>query len=87
MVVYLSPGKWNAPCSLYDMMDIPEEIRKYVNDYRINLVSLYEMTEKDFKEFATEIRNVFKFLKASRNADEMENLVKTDDSFRRLDLD
>lgn len=38
VTVYYGRKPWDGATSLYGMLDIPEELRKYVNDYRMLLV-------------------------------------------------
>lgn len=38
VTVYYGRKPWNGATSLHGMLDIPEELRKYVNDYRMLLV-------------------------------------------------
>ena len=55
---------WDGPRSLYDMFgDIPEEILKYVNNYKLNLITPNEIN--DFGRFNSELGTVLKFIQIS----------------------
>ena len=40
---YTEPKKWNVPIKLSDYFEIPEELKKYFNDWKIILVDVKEM--------------------------------------------
>ena len=40
LVLYYGEEDWDGPTSLHDMLDIPEEIKKYINDYRLNIIQI-----------------------------------------------
>lgn len=46
IVLYFGLKHWNKPKSLYECMDIPEKLRPYVNDYKINLVEVAFLDDK-----------------------------------------
>ena len=43
VVFYTGPKKWNVPVKLSDYFKIPEELKKYFNDWKIILVDVKEM--------------------------------------------
>ena len=43
VVLYTGPKKWNVPLKLSDYFEIPEELKKYFNDWKIILVDVKEM--------------------------------------------
>ena len=43
VVFYTGPKKWNVPVKLSDYFEIPEELKKYFNDWKIILVDVKEM--------------------------------------------
>ncbi len=49
VVVYYGEKPWDGARSLHEMLNIPEEMKKYVNDYRMILV---EARENNFSYFA-----------------------------------
>nr|WP_297767118.1 Rpn family recombination-promoting nuclease/putative transposase [uncultured Butyrivibrio sp.] len=62
LVVYWNDKEWTGPRNLSDLyLDIPVEIKKYCNDYRLNIISPHDIT--DFKKFKTEVGDVFEFIK------------------------
>ena len=43
VVLYTGPKKWNGPLKFSDYFEIPEELKKYFNDWKIILVDVKEM--------------------------------------------
>ena len=50
---YTGPKKWNSPVKLSDYFEIPEELKKYFNDWKIILVDVKEMDTSKIKDEQT----------------------------------
>ena len=50
---YTGPKKWNVPVKLSDYFEIPEELKKYFNDWKIILVDVKEMDTSKIKDEQT----------------------------------
>ena len=71
-VVYLGEEPWDGPRSLYDMLDIRDEIlKKFIPNYWINLISPADMGEEEFKKFHTELGFAMRIIKHQAHVDEM----------------
>ena len=53
VVLYTGPKKWNGPLKLSDYFEIPEELKKYFNDWKIILVDVKEMDTSKIKDEQT----------------------------------
>ena len=53
VVLYTGPKKWNSPVKLSDYFEIPEELKKYFNDWKIILVDVKEMDTIKIKDEQT----------------------------------
>ena len=53
VVLYTGPKKWNGPVKLSDYFEIPEELKKYLNDWKIILVDVKEMDTNKIKDEQT----------------------------------
>ena len=40
LILYYGEEEWDGPRSLYELLDIPAEMKKYVNDYKINVIEI-----------------------------------------------
>ena len=50
---YTGPKKWNVPVKLSDYFEILEELKKYINDWKIILVDVKEMDTSKIKDEQT----------------------------------
>ena len=53
VVLYTGPKKWNGPLKFSDYFEIPEELKKYFNDWKIILVDVKEMDTSKIKDEQT----------------------------------
>ena len=53
IVFYTGNKKWNAPVKLSDYFDIPEELKEYVNDWKIKVVDVKEIDTSKIKDEQT----------------------------------
>ena len=53
VVLYTGPKKWNGPLKLSDYFEIPEELKKYFNDWKIILVDVKEIDTSKIKDEQT----------------------------------
>ena len=59
LVLYFGTEKrWTAPRSLYEAIDIPEEFKPFVQDYRINLFEIAYLTPEQVALFKSDFRIV-----------------------------
>ena len=65
VVLYTGPKKWNGPVKLSDYFEIPEELKKYFNDWKIILVDVKEMdtskiSDEQTRYFIETIQSIYK---------------------------
>ena len=67
LVLYYGEEDWDGPTCLHDMLDIPEEIKKYINDYQLNIIQvkdnnlqLHNQNNKDLFEIMSIIYDIKK---------------------------
>ena len=58
LVLYFGESPWTAPQSLYERISIPEELRPFVNDYRVNVFEISRMTDDQVELFTSDFRIV-----------------------------
>ena len=55
LVLYYGIKAWDGPVSVYDMLDIPEEMKECLNhttpDYRMNLIDVRHMRDEEIEKF------------------------------------
>lgn len=61
LVLYFGNSRWNKPKSLKELMDIPDELDEYVNDYKIHVFEIAWLTEEQICKFQSDFRIVANF--------------------------
>jgi len=70
LVIYVGTDEpWDGKTELYEFLDIAEELKPYVSNYRFNLYDYHE--HKDFSVFKTENRYLFETLARSEDKENM----------------
>ena len=85
VVINFSGKQWTAPTNLKQMFpDFDEEILRYVNDYRINLIDPVAIGIEHFDKFITELREVLLCIKYSKDKEKLYETVKKDKAFKSV---
>lgn len=86
IVLYFGLKHWNKPQSLYECMDIPEKLKPYVNNYKINLVEVAFLEDK-IDHFHSDFRIIVEyFVNKRKNTDYVPSAqeIKHVDEFLKL---
>ena len=84
-VVYLGDKPWDAPRSLFEMMDIKDErIFRFLNDYKINLISPVDMHDDEFEKFHTDLGLAMKVIKHQK--EDADSIIE-ETNHRKIDID
>lgn len=76
MVVYYGDEKWDgAKClhGLLNLENVPPPLRKYIENYHIHVFDYHDY--EDFGMFHTELKQVFQFLKCSRDKAQLTKML------------
>ncbi len=77
LVVYFGAEKWTAPTSVHEMLETDDpKILQYIPDYKINLLTPESIPEADFEKFQTELKQVLKLIKHSKDKEDLSRTVK-----------
>ncbi len=71
--------RWKTPRTLYDCLTIPEELKPYVNDYRMNLYEIAYLNDEQVQLFTSDFRIVadyFVQMRKSRNYTAPETTIR-----------
>ena len=75
LVLYLGKDKiWDGARSLYEMLDLEDELKPFVNDYKLNLFDYHEY--KNFEMFKTANRLLFEALSCGKDLKKMRQILK-----------
>lgn len=73
LVLYFGYDKqWEIPTTLYECLSIPEELKPYVNDYKMNLFQIAYLSDEQVRMFQSDFRIVADyFVQMRKNRDYM----------------
>ena len=67
LVLYFgTKAKWSTSKSLYECFDIPEKLKPFVNNYKINVFNIAWLTEKQISMFNSDFKHIAQYLRAKR---------------------
>ena len=67
LVLYFGDMPWGRNRTLYDVVHIPEKLRPFVNDYKINLFEIANLPETAVEHFHSDFRAVIDYFISSRS--------------------
>ncbi len=87
IVLYFGKTPWKKPLSLYDVLEIPADLKPFVNDYKINLIDVPRLTGEQVEKFTSDfqiIADYFVQLNESNDYVPTGKNIKHADSFLKL---
>ena len=87
IVLYFGKTPWKKPLSLYDVLEIPADLKPFVSDYKINLIDVPRLTGEQVEKFTSDfqiIADYFVQLNESNDYVPKEKTIKHADSFLKL---
>jgi len=67
LVLYFGDMPWGRNRTLYDVVHIPEKLRPFVNDYKINLFEIANLPKEAANHFHSDFRAVVDYFISSRS--------------------
>ncbi len=58
LVLYFGMGRWNRPRSLSECVEIPDELKKWVSDYKVNVFEIAWLSPETVAKFKSDFRIV-----------------------------
>ena len=58
LVLYFGKAKWKKPLSLFDLFDVPPELKPFTNDYKMNLFDISHMSSKEVSVFKSDFWHI-----------------------------
>ena len=85
LVLYLSPDDWTWAESLHDVIGYADErLMALVPDYRMNLVAPARKSDKELDAFSTEVGLALKYIKHSKDKEDLDRIVREDSRYRSV---
>ena len=64
LVIYFGDNRWDGPKSLHEILDFNDNsLKEFVPDYKLNIISPYDMDEEEFEHFNTDFGMALKIIK------------------------
>lgn len=85
LVVYFgTDGAWDGAKCLYDLLDIDEDLKEYVTNYRLNLYDCHE--HETFEEYKTGLRQVFEIVRYVEDEEKLQEIMEGNrEAYSRID--
>ena len=87
IVLYFGKTPWKKPLRLYDVLKISDDLKPFVNDYKINLIDVPRLTGEQVEKFTSDfqiIADYFVQLNESKNYVPKDKTIRHTDSFLKL---
>ena len=87
-ILYSGTKEWKGPRTLHEILDftdVPEELRKRIADYKLNLIEIRKL--EDTSVFKTDVRQVFDFIRFSNDKKALRKLVESDEYYKNMEED
>lgn len=79
LVFYTGIQPWDGPRSLYDMLDVPEEMKDWllqaVPDYQINLIDARHMAKEQINEFEGDLKSFLLMLQEHYDKEQLKTTL------------
>lgn len=80
--------EWDGSRDLYGIMDftdMPDELKGMVNNYRLNLLEIRKLANTEV--YKTDLKQVFDFIRCSKDKETLVQLVKGDAAYAKMEED
>ena len=87
IVLYFGKTPWKKPLSLYDVLEISDDLKPFVNDYKINLIDVPRLTGEQVEKFTSDfqiIADYFVQINESNDYIPKDKTIRHTDSFLKL---
>ena len=87
IMIYFGSKEWEAPLSLFDMMDIKDpRVLSCMDNYHVRLIAPVQMEDQEILKFQTGLREVLLFIKYSKNKEALAAVMESNkDRFSALE--
>lgn len=87
-VLYYGEEEWDGARDLYGLLDfsgIPKDLREKISNYQIHIIEVRKL--KDTNIFQTDVKQVFDFIRFSKDKQKLRELLDQDNAYQMLDED
>ena len=77
LVLHFGADPWDVATSLHEMMDFPlEELRTFIQDYKIHLIDPAALEPDELEKFSTSLREVLGCIKYSKDKEKLSSFIR-----------
>lgn len=77
LVLHFGADPWDVATSLHEMMDFPlEEMRTFIQDYKIHLIDPVALEPDELEKFSTSLREVLGCIKYSKDKEKLSSFIR-----------
>ena len=77
LVLHFGADPWDGATSLHEMMDFPlEEMRTFIQDYKIHLIDPAALEPDELEKFSTSLREVLGCIKYSKDEEKLSSFIR-----------
>ena len=76
LVLYFGKRTWKKPLCLYDVLDIPDKLKPFVNDYKINLIDVPRLTPEHVENYKGDFQIIADYFVQTSNGKEYVPSIK-----------
>ena len=87
LVLYFGTTHWRYGKSLYEVLDIPADIKDYVSDYKINVIEVAFLNQKQIDMFQSDFKIIADFFVQKRKYEDyvpLDDPIKHEDEFLKM---
>ena len=81
IVLYFGKRKWNYSRSALENIHVPDVLKPYVNDVKINLIDIHRMKDNDVQKFHGDFRMALNLILDNEYVPEEEDVIHHADAF------
>lgn len=87
ITIYFGSDQWDAPLSLFDMMEISDSrILSCMDNYHVHLIAPALMADEEIMKFQSNFREVMLFIKYSKDKEKLNKVLKENEKrFREVE--
>ena len=77
LVLHFGANPWDGATSLHEMMDLPlEEMRTFIQDYKIHLIDPAALEPDELEKFSTSLQEVLGCIKYSKDKEKLSSFIR-----------
>ena len=88
LVLYMGEDPWDAAKHLHELLDfseVPQELRKYVQDYQIHVLDVCHTPDERLLEFSKDLASMFLTIKYQKNPDTLKSILHSIPEFHSVE--